>query len=146
RLSLRRFYPESMLRDSAGMTVLTAKKSKSRAAGLIYSQFYNSVKEINDAAKSRPFDNSALESLALDPHIFKTYQSTARSHNHDIHTIEGSYFNSKARVHAGIMDSMQKSFGTREEHRMTLILLQELVESWKMARTYDKRVRVPRRI
>jgi len=146
RLSLRRFYPESMLRDSAGMTVLTAKKSKSRAAGLIYSQFYNSVKEINDAAKSRPFDNSALESLALDPHIFKTYQSTARSHNHDIHTIEGSYLNSKAHIHAGIVGSMQKSFGTREEHRMTMTLMRLLVESWKDKRVYDKKPKLSKRV
>jgi hypothetical protein len=140
RLSLRRFYQQSMLRDSASMTVLTAKKSKARRSNLIYSQYYPSLKEFTDAAQSHPFDNSAIESLGVDRHIFKAFQSTARSQNHHIGAIEQAYLNSKARVHAGLEGSMQKSFGTREEHRMSLTLLRQLIDSWKATGVYDKSV------
>jgi hypothetical protein len=146
RLSLRRFYPQSMLRDSAALTILTAKKSKARASGLIYSQFYNSIKEMTDAAQSHPFDNSGLESLALDRDIFKTFQSTARSHNHHIGVIRDSYLHSKARVHASLEGSMQKSFGTREEHRMSLTLLRQLIDSWKATGVYDQRIQLGHRV
>lgn len=55
--------------DTGSLTSVTPKKSKHREGGLIYSQFYNSVKEIYDANKCFPFANDAMEELALDPNI-----------------------------------------------------------------------------
>jgi hypothetical protein len=43
---------------------------------LVYSQFYNSFKETVDAAKTVPFQNQALETLALDSAIIATMQHT----------------------------------------------------------------------
>jgi hypothetical protein len=101
---------------------------------------------MTDAAQTHPFGNSALESLALDRHIFKTYQSAARSQNHHMDTIRDAYLSSKARAHAALMGSMQKSFGTREEHRMSITLLRQLIGSWKSSRVYNKRVQLPKRV
>jgi hypothetical protein len=106
----------------AGTTILTARQSPSREQGLLYSQFYGSEKEIFDAAKTFPFRDRALESLALDPKIRASWQKAGGSENHRPETLERSYLGSKARCAAGITGSLQKSFGTREEHRMTLTL------------------------
>jgi hypothetical protein len=61
------FYNVSMLRDACNLTSLTLKRSRLWEGGLVYSQFYSSVKELVDAAKSFPFQNEGLEELALDP-------------------------------------------------------------------------------
>jgi hypothetical protein len=63
------FYNASMLRDACNLTSFTPKRSRLREGGLVYNQFYNSVKEMIDAAKSFPFQNEGLEELALDPQI-----------------------------------------------------------------------------
>ena len=65
----QRYYTQNMLYNTGSLISVTPKKSKHREGGLIYSQFYNSVKEIYDANKCFPFANDAMEELALDPHI-----------------------------------------------------------------------------
>ncbi|KAI8676082.1 hypothetical protein NCS56_00495100 [Fusarium sp. Ph1] len=60
------FYPFSMLYDTGSLTVETGQRSSRRAAGLLYTQFYPSVKEIFAAGSVYPFTNSAIETLALD--------------------------------------------------------------------------------
>ena len=56
-----------MLHNAASLTSVPPKKSKHREGGLIYSQFYSSVKEISDATKRFPFTNNGMEEMALDP-------------------------------------------------------------------------------
>ena len=56
------------------MTIETHRSSKSRAGGLLYSQFYSSIKEIFAAGNVYPFTNAAIETLALDPKLRKTWQ------------------------------------------------------------------------
>jgi hypothetical protein len=63
----QRYYEQNMLYDAASLTSVSPKLSKLRAGGIIYSQFYGSVKEISDAAKCKPFENDGLEEMALDP-------------------------------------------------------------------------------
>jgi len=55
-----------MLHKAYALTSVTPKRSRLREGGLIYSQFYGSVKEISDASKCFPFDNDGLEEMALD--------------------------------------------------------------------------------
>jgi hypothetical protein len=124
--SLRCDYQTALLRDAAGMTVLSPARSADRQQGLIYSQFYNSQKEVFDAAKTYPFHDASLETLALDPNLLKSWQHTGRSQNHRIDTLLASYVGSKMRSHTGMRDSLQKSFGIREEHRMTLTLARRI--------------------
>jgi hypothetical protein len=56
-----------MFRDAVNLTNVTFKRFRFRKGGLIYSQFYNSVKEIFDAVKCYPFQNDYIKKMALDP-------------------------------------------------------------------------------
>ncbi len=124
--SLYTEYQTALLKDAGGITILSPARSSSRHQGLIYSQFYNSQKELFDAAKTYPFHDPSLESLALDPHLRKTWQHVGGSQNHNPQTLLANYFAGKARCHNALIKSMNRSFGVREEHRMTLTLAREV--------------------
>lgn len=55
-----------MLHDIANLTSVTLKRSKLREGGIIYTQFYGSIKEVLDTTKYILFNNDSLEELALD--------------------------------------------------------------------------------
>ena len=65
------FYPWALTRDICNMTIEPGRRHPLRYAGLIYSQFYSSSKEIFDAGKVYPFDDTALEGLAVDQSLRK---------------------------------------------------------------------------
>jgi hypothetical protein len=58
-----------MLHNAYSLMSVTLKKSRLRVGGLIYSQFYESIKELFNVMKCFPFMNDGLEELALDPLI-----------------------------------------------------------------------------
>jgi hypothetical protein len=58
-----------MLHDAATVTSVPPKNSRLYGGGVRYLQLYGSVKEVWDAAKSKPFDNDGLEEMALDAQI-----------------------------------------------------------------------------
>lgn len=58
-----------MLHNSTSMIIETHRCSKGRAVGLLYSQFYVSIKEVFVAGKVYLFTNMAIETLALDPKL-----------------------------------------------------------------------------
>ena len=120
------YYEQCMLYDACSLTSVTPKRSQLREGGLIYSQFYGSVKEISDATKCKPFDNDGLEELALDPQILKGARNAAGGHRRDASIIENAYRASKCRAKIALTDSRGKSFGIREEHRITWELFQGL--------------------
>lgn len=124
----QQYYENNMLYDACDLTSVTPKRSKHREGGIIYSQFYASVKEISDAAKCFPFENDGLEELALDPQIWQGAQHTAGGHRRNIKVIEQAYCASKFRARCAINDSRKKSFGIREEHRIAWSLFQGLLE------------------
>jgi hypothetical protein len=61
-----------MLQDTRSLTIETRKHSQRRAAGLLYSQFYSSVKEVFAAGNMYPFTNIAIKTLALNKKLRKT--------------------------------------------------------------------------
>jgi hypothetical protein len=122
----QRYYAQNMLYEACSLTSETPRRSKLREAGLLYSQFYASVKELFDASKCKPFDNGGLEELALDPQIRRGLHATIRGHLPDLMVIERAYIASKGRVNNVISSSRHKSFGIREEHRVSWGLLQEM--------------------
>jgi hypothetical protein len=140
KTKLRSVYQTALLRDAGGMTLLTSHGSPSWMQGLLYSQFYTSEKEIFDAAKTFPFRDGALESLALDAKIRASWQKAGGSENHRPETLNKSYLGSKARCAAGITSSVQKSFGTREEHRMTLRLARRVREHLQNSGDWSREV------
>ncbi|KAF2092374.1 hypothetical protein NA57DRAFT_50343 [Rhizodiscina lignyota] len=67
----QQYFELNMLRDACSLTSVPPARSKLRQGGLVYSQFYASVKEVWDAAKQMPFANSDLEDLAIDPAVLQ---------------------------------------------------------------------------
>jgi len=122
----QRYYHTNMLGDAVTLTSVTPKRSKHRAGGLIYSQFYGSVKELSDAEKCMPFDNDGLEELALDPQIRQGACHAAGGRRRDAKIIEQAYCAGKRRTRNALEDSRKKSFGIREEHRVSWSLFQGL--------------------
>lgn len=143
RTSHRTYYQQSFLRDAADLTVVASPNSPSHRQGLLYSQFYHPLKNVFDAAKTFPFQDPFIESLALDPKLRASWQTVAGAHNHRPATLLQSYLHAKARCHAGLRDSMQKSFGLREEHRMTLPLAGQLRARLQAMEKWDVEIQVP---
>ena len=121
------YFTQNMLYDAGSLTSVAPKKSKHRQGGLVYSQFYSSVKELYDATKCFPFANDAMEELALDPQIRNAARNTAGGNRRDARIVEAGYLASKRRTSHALQDSRRKSFGIREEHRVEWPLFLELV-------------------
>jgi hypothetical protein len=124
----QRYFSQNMLYEACGLTSLTPKRSRLRKGGLIYSQFYGSVKEVSDATKCMPFNHDGLEEIALDPQIRQGAKSAAGGNRRDAKIIERAYCASKQRARNALLDSRKKSFGIREEHRISWALFQGLME------------------
>ena len=74
---------------------------------------------MSDAAKCMPFDNDGLEELALDPQIRQGARHAAGGHRRDAKILERAYCASKRRTRDALLGSKKKSFGIREEHRIS---------------------------
>ena len=120
------YFTQNMLYDAGSLTSVSPKRSKHRQGGLIYSQFYASVKELYDATKCFPFTNDAMEELALDPQIRNAARNVAGGNRRDAKIVEFGYLASKQRARHALRDARRKSFGIREEHRIGWDLFQGL--------------------
>ncbi|KAH7109785.1 hypothetical protein EDB81DRAFT_849298 [Dactylonectria macrodidyma] len=137
------FYPFSMLRDTGSLTIETGKRSSRRAAGLLYSQFYPSVKEIFAAGNVYPFTNTAIETLALDKKLRKTWELVGGGLSHQPAALIKAYLYTKLRCHYALLGSMQKSFGIREEHRVSKELFYAIDSRIRSQELQNKRLVVP---
>jgi hypothetical protein len=135
------FYPFSMLHDSGSLTIETHQGSKSRSNGLLYSQFYSSAKEIFAAGNVYPFTNVAIETLALDRRLRKTWQHVGAGLSHDPVALIRAYLYTKLRCHYAISGSMQKCFGTREEHRISKKLFDQIDARFQQRQLHTRRFR-----
>ncbi|KAF9890022.1 hypothetical protein FE257_006702 [Aspergillus nanangensis] len=124
------FYPMSLLQDTGSMTLETRRSSPQRQSGLFYSQFYASVKEIFTAGNTYPFTNSGMETLALDPKLRKTWQTVGGGLSHNPIALNRAYLATKQRCHAALQGSIQKVFGLREEHRVSHILFNQIIQEF----------------
>lgn len=124
----QRYFHQNMLYEASSLTSVTPKRSKLREGGLMYSQFYGSTKEISDATKCYPFENDGLEEMALDPQIRKGAKQAIGGRRREAKVIERAYCASKRRTQVALTDSMNKSFGIREEHRIRWSLFLGLAE------------------
>jgi hypothetical protein len=64
--------------------------------------------------------------LALDPKLRKTWQHVGAGLSHNPVALIRAYLYTKLRCHYAISGSIQKSFGTREEHRVSAKLFSEI--------------------
>ncbi|KAF9882577.1 hypothetical protein FE257_006752 [Aspergillus nanangensis] len=132
----QQFYPISMLQDTGSLTLETRRSSPHRHAGLLYSQFYASVKEVFAAGNIYPFTNSSIESLALDPKLRKTWQLVGGGLSHDPVALIRAYLTTKQRCHAALQGSVQKVFGLREEHRVSHSLFHRILHEFRSRERY----------
>jgi hypothetical protein len=129
--ALQRFYPISMLEDTGSLTLETRRSAPHRQAGLFYSQFYASVKEVFAAGNIYPFTNSGVETLALDPKLRKTWQTVGGGLSHNPIALNRAYLTTKQRCHAALQGSIQKVFGLREEHRVSRTLFDQIMREFQ---------------
>ncbi|KAH7114180.1 hypothetical protein B0J13DRAFT_533688 [Dactylonectria estremocensis] len=132
-----------MLQDTGSLTIETGKRSSRRAAGLLYSQFYPSVKEIFAAGNVYPFTNTAIETLALDKKLRKTWELVGGGLSHQPAALIKAYLYTKLRCHYALLGSMQKSFGIREEHRVSKELFYAIDSRIRSQELQNKRLVVP---
>ena len=93
----------------------------------MYSQFYNVVKAPFDAAKVHVFGNDGLENVALDPAYVRGLHKAGGAAAFSQEASLRSYLHSKTRAHVNIASGMHKSYGIREEHRLSLVLIDEIL-------------------
>ncbi|KAJ4078456.1 hypothetical protein NW760_015165 [Fusarium oxysporum] len=137
------FYHESMLRDAGGMTSLTPVRSRLRRGGVLYGQMYSLTKEIVDAARTYPFQNPDLRHLALDPQLRNGMQSISSKPASGRNVTDRAYLASKRRCHYGLTDSKQRSFGVREEYRISWTSFQSVLAVLRSLTPEARRPQLP---
>lgn len=76
--------------------------------------------------KCRPFDNDGIEDLALDPHVRRGIRAAVCGSLRELVIVERAYISSKRRADIALSNSRGKSFGIREEHRVSWALFQDI--------------------
>jgi hypothetical protein len=136
----RTTYPWAAMRDTMGQTFFAAPQGKECQDGLIYSQFYALIKTPFDTSKVYVFDNDALENLALDPGYIRSLQQEGGGIAFSKGVCEFGYLHSKKRAHANLVDNRWKSYGIREEHRISLTMMEEIYQQWRQWDLYDDEI------
>ena len=125
-------YQFAMTSESYCLTISpTHKNSLLAQAGLRYSQFYSSTKEIFDSSKIYPFTDELLEALAIDPFLKASIIGAGGGHTVNRQRIANSYFESRDRSIQSLKAGTWKSYGLREEHRVSLDLLNNIYQELK---------------
>jgi hypothetical protein len=119
-------YPTAMLRDISNLTLDMSPSSRHRQEGWVYSQVYNSVKELFDAAQTKPFSNPYLRQLAWDSKVKQMLQQQGRAGLATDSTLRQSYLASKSRLNRSIIEGQWQAFGTREENRITFAFMDRI--------------------
>jgi hypothetical protein len=115
-----------MLGDSLEATFEFARTSAQRSNGWIYSQAYNSVKEVFDAAKVKPFQAGFLDKLTWDPDVRTMLEKRGKAVLATQKQLECSYLSSKNRMSEALIAGEHLSYGVREEHRISFGFLERM--------------------
>jgi len=112
-------------RDSGDLTLAGRARSVVRLGGLVYSQFYAMIKQQFDAAKHYPWDrdDDTLAMMALDEDYKEALRSVVGAQRVDMDACRESYNHCGRRIMLGVRLNDGRSWGVREEHRMSLNLL-----------------------
>lgn len=122
------YYPWALTFEGANMTLTPGKRHPLRLAGLVYSQYYSSAKEIFDAAKTYPWEDKALEGLTIDSTLHQQWKAASkfRRNGWNPKKVKAVYMASKLRVFQALKNAPFRSYGTREEHRISISLLHQI--------------------
>ncbi|KAJ9494699.1 hypothetical protein H2202_009775 [Exophiala xenobiotica] len=113
------FYPFSMLQESGSLTVETSPRSWLRAVGVLYRQDYPSAKEHLAAGNLYAFANAAMETLALDKSLRRTWELVGGGLSHNPIALMKAYLHNKLRCHFALKGAVQKSTGVRSASRVS---------------------------
>ncbi|KAL5344208.1 hypothetical protein ACLOAV_010826 [Pseudogymnoascus australis] len=130
-------YSWATMRDTMGLTLFAAPRGAETRDGLIYSQFYGSIKTPFDSSKVYVFDNDSVENLAFDPGYVRSLQQEGGGITFSKGVCEFAYLSSKKRAHANLLDNRWRSYGVREEHRISLSMMEEIYQQWVQWDLYD---------
>ena len=119
-------YTPAMLGESYDMTVEMAAHSTKRAQGWVFYQMYNSYKEMTDVAKTKPFRSPFLSQLAWDSSVRKLIEQAGGRQLVSAAQVRESYAKSKRRLAHALAEGRTKSYGIREEHRVSLALFRRM--------------------
>ncbi|KAK2793818.1 hypothetical protein FQN50_009980 [Emmonsiellopsis sp. PD_5] len=120
------FYPMSFLSEAGSLTLETRPKSALRQSGLLYCQFYNTIKEVFAAGNHYTFGAEHLDTLTLDPGLIRTWQHIGRVSSHSPYQTLRAYLHTKQCCYEGLKGSKQKAFAVREEYRVSGDLLRAI--------------------
>jgi hypothetical protein len=123
-------YPWATMRDTMGQTLFAMPHGKESAEGLVYSQFYGLIKTPFNTAKTYVFYNQSLENLALDPAYIQSLQQEGGRDSFSKAVLEFAYLHGKMRAHANLVDNQWKSYRIREEHRISLSMMEKIQDLW----------------
>jgi hypothetical protein len=133
----RTTYVWATMRDTIGQTFFATPQSREAQDGQVYSQFYALVKNPFDTSKVYIFANESLENLALDPGYIRSLQQQGGSITFSKRVCELSFLHSKNRAYVNLVDNGWKSIGVREEHRISLTMMEEIYQQWRQWDLYD---------
>ncbi|KAF5879002.1 uncharacterized protein Bfra_001175 [Botrytis fragariae] len=133
-------YPWAAMRDTAGQTMFAVPNGGENRDGLIYSQFYGLIKTPFDSSKVYVFENDSVENLALDPGYIQSLQQEGGGITFSKARCESSYLHSKTRASTNLVDNGGKSYGIREEHRISLTIMEDIYHQWQDWDLYNDEV------
>src|ERR1700751_1927439 len=118
------------LRDAGGQSIAAAHTSEAFRGGYVYSQCYNLIKTPFDAAKVYVFNSDHQENIALDPAYVRTLHKAGGAVAFTQKAGISSFLHQKKRAQINLRDNAKKSYGIREEHRISIQLLDEICKIW----------------
>jgi len=121
-------YNWCMTRDTGNLTITGKRRSMIRKGGLMHSQFYGMSKLQFDAMKHFPWEDGddTMAMMALDKRYQEALRSTIGGKAVDINTCRQSYNHCGRRYLLASRMNYDRSWGVREEHRMSLRLVQAI--------------------
>jgi len=126
-------YHFAATRDSSNVTLFTALNGKERKEGLVYSQFYGLIKTPFDTAKAYVFQQDSLEKLVLDTEYVRSLQQVGGAVTFSEAVLKRAYQHMKQRAAINLRDNQCRSYGVREEHRISLTMMHEIELYWAAA-------------
>jgi hypothetical protein len=132
-------YNWCMTRDVGNLTITGKKRSMIRKGGLMHSQFYAMNKLQHDAAKRFPWDekDDTMAMMALGKGDREALRATIGAKGVDMNTCRQSYNHCGRRYLLGSRMNEDRSWAAREEHRMTLMLV-DAIDSELRSREYPE--------
>jgi len=121
-------YNWCMTRDVGNLTITGKKRSMIRKGGLMYSQFYGMNKLQFDAMKHFLWGDrdDTMAMMALDEGYREALRATMGGRAVSMKACRQSYNHCGRRYLLGLRMNEDRSWGVREEHRMSLALVQAI--------------------